>query len=106
MSCELIKLNFKTGKVISRRTLEGREKYNALQDPDFKFFTGEFAGLVNAAAEEGVDPRRLVSIVTDDTAGCDMLMFDERYITRQEVIASLRRLLQKLKRQQPDPGAV
>lgn len=105
MPCELIKINFKTGKVVSRRDLEAKEQYNPLQDPDFKFFTGELANLAKAAWEDGADPRRLVGFVTDETADTDMLIYDNSLVSDLDVLNSLKRLVVKVEANLSAPEA-
>lgn len=105
MPCELIKINFKTGTVVSRRELDAKEDYKPLQDPEFKHFTSELAALVKAAHEFGADSRRLVGIVTDERADTDMLIYNNSLVTDRDVLESLKRLVIKMESQTPDPEA-
>jgi len=103
MSCELIRVDFKKGRVRSRETLAGEATpYNPYQDEHFKMMTSQIAELAKMAHEDGADPRKMVVVVLDEDAEYDASMADDRYLDLDEQIAGLKRIVAKLEKARED----
>lgn len=105
MSCELIRVNFKKGAVLSRETLtkSGRPAYSPYKDEHFKMMASQMAELAVMAHEEGADPRKMVVLILDENAEFEASMYDELVLADSEVIAGLKRTVAKITSQSPDP---
>lgn len=108
MSCELIRVNFKKGVVLSREALteEGRAPYNPYQDEHFKMMAGQIAELALMAHQEGADPKKMVVLILDEDAEFEASMYDDGAVSSGEVTAGMKRVLAKIEHQaDPDPSA-
>lgn len=97
MTCELIRVDFKKGKVKSREQLgDQAPAFNPYKDEGFKAFTAAMADLAVSTASEGGDPNRMMVVAVDG----DALLMDGDLISDQEAIECFKRLVEKLEKAQ------
>lgn len=103
-AAELIQVDFKRGKVKSRRQLPNKEelaapRWVALKDPDFKEFVKGIAATAEACELYGGDWRRMVIVMCDQMPNQDefcMTVWDNGTIQSEGVIDVLSASLNKV----------
>lgn len=97
---ELIRVDFKKGKIESRRDLEKPiPQWKAAKDPDFKGFVEGFALACEMAHASGGDWRRAIIVVQDSPPGEDdycFVVWDNTTIDHESVCASLELAMTKV----------
>ena len=97
MSCDLIRVDFKSKYVKSRTSLKEAE-YDPTKCPQFSMFMDAAHAMALDAFKAGVHPQRLVLVLADPENNYSSAVYDPERIDMQDAVEGLDYMIGKLVR--------